>query len=493
MTNDSANGTPDETPTQAYSQMPAASHATDDETAMQPEPVSMTKAEQTQHDTLWPPPGGPTEPAAAGPAPGGPAPSVPVAQPPWAARYGLVRPINGRWLAGVCAAFARATNTDPVLWRVIAVVLGLFWGVGLLAYIVAWLLIPAEGDTASPIEALFGRGRSRTNSVVTAIVGVGAIIAFFAVMSGGFRPAVLGALVVLGAAFLLTRNSPRRLAAAGTAVPEPNPGYREPFAPHGPYAGTATIPPPSYPSAADPVTATYPSTPGYPPLEYPVPPAFPPPPHGPETATAPKPPRPKRPPSRLGRLTLSVAALVIGLLAVIDLAGANVRPSAYVATALAAVGAGLVVGAWFGRARYLIPIGAVLVIALAITSAGDRFNDRPTRNVVWAPTTVASLSPTYRVEGGNAVLDLSKVDFNNSTAHVDASANFGNLEIILPPQVDTDVSASINLGNAEVFGDEWGGVGQQRHQVADNGSDGPGGGQLSITADVNLGNLEVHR
>jgi hypothetical protein len=164
-----------------------------------------------------------------------------------------------------------------------------------------------------------------------------------------------------------------------------------------------------------------------------------------------------------------------------------------VAVALATIGAGLVVGAWYGRARWLIALGAVLTVALGITAAGDRWNDRPQRNVTWTPTSVADLRSPYRVEGGNGVLDLSKVDFTGGTPHLDVATNLGNLEVILPPQVDVDVTASVNVGNAQVFADQWGGVGRQERTVHDNGVDGPGGGQLSVTADVRFGNLEVHR
>ena len=61
-------------------------------------------------------------------------------------------------VAGVCAAVGRATNTDPALWRVLFAVLALAGGVGLLAYLVGWLLIPAEGrDT--PAHGIRGRVR----------------------------------------------------------------------------------------------------------------------------------------------------------------------------------------------------------------------------------------------------------------------------------------------------------------------------------------------
>lgn len=131
------------------------------------------------------------------------------------ARYGLVRPVEGRYFAGVCASIGRATNTDPVLWRVLFAVLTLFGGVGLLAYLIGWLLIPADGDTASPVEAVLGRGVSRTSAPVAVIGAVLAILVFALVASEGLRPAVVGALVVLGAAVLLSRGMLQRPGSAG--------------------------------------------------------------------------------------------------------------------------------------------------------------------------------------------------------------------------------------------------------------------------------------
>ena len=75
-------------------------------------------------------------------------------------REKLVRPAKGRYIAGVCAALGRATNTDPVLWRVLLGVLSFFSGVGILIYLIGWLMIPSEGDTASPIESLLGDAAS---------------------------------------------------------------------------------------------------------------------------------------------------------------------------------------------------------------------------------------------------------------------------------------------------------------------------------------------
>lgn len=76
---------------------------------------------------------------------------------------------------------------------------------------------------------------------------------------------------------------------------------------------------------------------------------------------------PRQPHSPLGWLVVSVAVLSIGVLGLTDLAGAPVPGSAYMALPLAVVGLGLVTGAWYGRARWLIALGAVLAVALGIT------------------------------------------------------------------------------------------------------------------------------
>src|SRR5437763_7303428 len=88
-----------------------------------------------------PPPPPPPPPGAGFPPPGG-FPPPPPGTGGWATRYGLVRPARGRVLAGVCAAIGRATNTDPVLWRVLFALLTLARGVSIVVYLVRWPPIP---------------------------------------------------------------------------------------------------------------------------------------------------------------------------------------------------------------------------------------------------------------------------------------------------------------------------------------------------------------
>jgi phage shock protein PspC (stress-responsive transcriptional regulator) len=68
----------------------------------------------------------------------------------------LVRPREGRVLGGVCAGLGRYFNVDPIIFRIGAVVLVLVGGAGLLAYLAALLLVPAEDSAAEPAA---GRNR----------------------------------------------------------------------------------------------------------------------------------------------------------------------------------------------------------------------------------------------------------------------------------------------------------------------------------------------
>jgi phage shock protein PspC (stress-responsive transcriptional regulator) len=66
----------------------------------------------------------------------------------------LQRPVKGRMIAGVAAGFAEYFGLDPVLVRVVLVVVTLIAGVGVLIYLAGWLLIPEEGEQASILEKL---------------------------------------------------------------------------------------------------------------------------------------------------------------------------------------------------------------------------------------------------------------------------------------------------------------------------------------------------
>jgi phage shock protein PspC (stress-responsive transcriptional regulator) len=412
-----------------------------------------------------------------------PAPPLAAEPPPLTAfawRTGLVRPTRGRLLAGVCGALGRATNTDPVLWRVVLAVLTIFGGIGVLAYLLGWVLLPAEGDSASPLEALLGRGHSGTSATLTVIAALIIVASIGAFVAEPLRPGLFGVLLLGGALLVLLRDQ-RGRGRASTASSLPG------------YPDQASSPPP-YGQAAMPAPHTPPYAPGYGPPPLGPPPLGPPPPGAPAWRPPP-PPRPRPPRSRLGLLTFSVVLIALGTLAIADLSGLDVPGPAYPALTLAIIGLGLVFGAWLGRARILIALGILVTFALGGSAFADQHMDGwPSGGTVaWAPQSVVQMQHNYRHSLGDATLDLSGVSFTGQDTTVDVSVDMGNLEIIVPDTVDVVVTARVDIGNATIFNDSLGGIGSRPRTITDLGRDGPGGGQLTINATVDLGNLEVHR
>ncbi|MFG2057699.1 PspC domain-containing protein [Micromonospora sp. NPDC048930] len=562
-----------------------------------------------------PPPGAPSAGSApfAGPPPGGYAP--PPGGAGFTSRYGLVRPREGRYLAGVCAAIGRATNTDPVLWRVLLAVLGFFGGIGILVYVTAWLIIPGEGDTASPVESMLGRGRSSMSPVTVIVLSIVVAVGFGYVVTNAFRAILLGAVILIGGALLLNRDqrgpaagqpatgtppsawppsappaattagpawsgagAPAATGAAGTAPGQGDTAWRE--SPPGattPAAATAapadwstgqpttapaeagpawpgadlTTAPEAVPPAAQPAwpAAGYPAEPGsgarsgevwtahvapapsgpapaWPgapttgapvgepisvpppaPVGAPLPPGgYRPPfaPHGPYAGPTPPPapPRPARPPKRpkersaLGAVTFSLIFLALGAVGVLDLLDVfPVGAAGYFAAALATIGLGLLVGTWFGRARWLIALGLVTAAALGIATVAESY-DRVRGidgNVTWAPTDYRDLATRYQNNFGDAVLDLRAIDFDKKDTQIAVEVNFGQATVVVPPNVDVTTMADVNAGDATVFGRRTGGLNRPQWETTDLGPDGPGGGTLRLLIRVNAGDLEVTR
>ncbi len=65
----------------------------------------------------------------------------------------LTRSREDRVLGGVCGGLARYLDTDAALIRLAAVVLALVAGTGLLAYLLAWIMLPEEEPTAPSAAA----------------------------------------------------------------------------------------------------------------------------------------------------------------------------------------------------------------------------------------------------------------------------------------------------------------------------------------------------
>lgn len=378
-------------------------------------------------------------------------PLPPPAPPPPSPPPRLERDPDDRVVAGVCAAFARSTDTDPVLWRVTVAVLTLFGGAGLVLYLLGWALVPRTDRDSSFVERTL-RGGERGISAAGVVLVVVAGVVLLGILSDG--PG-LGALLVVGAvAYLVARErqSPRPVSYG--------PSYGTgPDVPYGPVA----------PPVDDLSYATWSAT------------------------AAPRPQR--RPRSPLGALTLSVATLLTGVLLALRLSGVEqLTAPRILAVALLVVGGGVLVGAWVGRARWLIPVGLVLALALgaSVAARGSGLADGVGERT-WTPTGDAS----YSLGAGEAVLDLRSLG-DRRQVDVEAEVGLGRLLVLVPEGARVTGEAEVGIGELlQVLGD-----GRRRDLNPDDDTDvsrrfvfdGPvEGPQVELDLEVGMGQIEVRR
>jgi phage shock protein C len=69
----------------------------------------------------------------------------------------LLRPRDGRMVAGVCAGLAAYFGVDVNLVRLGFGVLTVFYGLGVLVYLIAWAILPEEGEDNSILESFVHR------------------------------------------------------------------------------------------------------------------------------------------------------------------------------------------------------------------------------------------------------------------------------------------------------------------------------------------------
>ena len=75
---------------------------------------------------------------------GAPGPTMGDASPGLAAVNAFRRSRSDRWIGGVCGGLAKVTGVESWVWRLLAAVLLLFGGAGLLVYVLLWIFVPEE-------------------------------------------------------------------------------------------------------------------------------------------------------------------------------------------------------------------------------------------------------------------------------------------------------------------------------------------------------------
>ena len=378
----------------------------------------------------------------------------------------LTRSTTDRKVAGVAGGLGRHLNIDPTVLRVLFVVLCFFGGAGFLLYGVAWLLVPEDGRQ----EGKIATSPSTRNVLLIAAGVVAALILLGNSWHGfGFPWPVL--LVGIAAVIYLLVHDERP----------------RPPAPPGAYP-TAQAPPPTGQGWVQPSgTTTYApesSSGGTPPSPPWLAPSQP--------APAYQPPR-KRGPKLFG-FTLAMVAVALGVLGLFDASGVRVDDAAYAALALAVVGLMLVVGAFVGRAGGLVFLGIVAAFALAVTSVVGNVRDLSFSHgdrLRAAPISAAGVQSSYDIVSGRAVVDLSRVRdpqaLDGRTIDVDGRA--GEIVVVLPPDVRSEVSADIHgPGQVDLPDHNSGGISTQL-----SGTYGDGPATVTINAELNAGHIEVNQ
>ena len=159
------------------------------------------------------------------------------------------------------------------------------------------------------------------------------------------------------------------------------------------------------------------------------------------------------------------------------------------AGALCIVGGALVLSTWFGRARGLVPLGIVLLIATIPAATIDVPLTGGTGYHHYVPTTRAELRSTYEMGIGRLDVDLREVPLLGRTTRLRAQLGIGNLVVDVPSTVTVVVSAHAGAGAVLLFGANNGGwPAQQTRTVA-----GTRPGELDLDLRVGAGAVQVHR
>jgi phage shock protein PspC (stress-responsive transcriptional regulator) len=73
----------------------------------------------------------------------------------------LIRPREGRMIAGVCAGIGQFFGIDANIVRIIFAILTVFSaGAAALVYLIAWVVVPEEGETGSIAENYLNKKKS---------------------------------------------------------------------------------------------------------------------------------------------------------------------------------------------------------------------------------------------------------------------------------------------------------------------------------------------
>lgn len=384
----------------------------------------------------------------------------------------LIRPNEGRMLAGVAQGLANRLGIAPLLVRALFVLLAFAGGAGVALYAAGWFLIRSEDESESAAERVFSGANTSRSWIGIGLVFFAALILLdnFTFLSGGVVWAV--GLLIVGL-LLYTGDLPRLINRPEEQTDDKE-GVQQMTSTDTRVTNTEIPTTPVTPPSGGTVGG------GVPPTPTPTPPILPPAAHKP------------REHSFLGRLTVGFMLLGLGVLALLDnVPGVAIEPEPrhYMALAVTILGIGLLVGAVAGRARWLILLGVIMVPTMLFSPVFEyEWNSESFERAVH-PTTFAELDEEYRLEVGNLLIDLTGLPWDGREIFLSVSVDAGNVEIRLPEGVGLTGKAEVSVGRVAGPGRESSGLGNPALMFNNAGPRGT----VNLDARVDIGNIEISR
>ena len=324
----------------------------------------------------------------------------------------LTRSSRNKVVAGVAGGLGEYVGIDPVLFRLLFILLALVGGGGLLLYLAGWLIIPQASEPNSPAERALSRAGSVPRWIGIALVAV-ALLATVAreplSESMFWRPSILWATALIGIGIVLLQDE---------RVPESKP-------PPGSAPPSMAAPAPGAPAPAPSLLDRW---------------------------------RRDHPPSPLGWFTLAAVLVALALAGILHGARLlDLRAADFPALALLIIGIGLLIGSVWGRARWLILLGLALVPFVL----GASVIHLPLRGDVGTfylrPDSADELSDGFELLAGEMTLDLTRVA-GDEPIEIDGTMVAGELQVLVPRDVAVHVDANLDAGELWLFGRRQDGV-----------------------------------